>query len=173
MRLVMTVIVPIAAALWASNPAPAQAPAPFDGSWMSCDTYQGAEICEYKMLAQRGDRLCGVQRYFATNAYYEQRFVGKVNANVAHIEKICGDPGSETDTYCSGRAPSGAAKVGWQAIDRKLGLCGGRLVEGGRDFHSCTSEGRHLGMPRADELGEQGPGPEDRAWLTSCAGGAE
>lgn len=173
MRLVMIAIVPIAASLWGANPAPARAPAPFDGSWMGCETYQGTEICEYKMLAQRGDRLCGVQRYFATNAYYEQRFVGRVKANVAHIEKICGDPGSETDTYCSGSAPAGATKVGWQATDRKLGLCGGRLVEGGRDARSCTGTSERLGMPRVDELGEQGPRPEDRAWLAGCAGGIE
>jgi hypothetical protein len=172
MRFAIAAILTIAAGVSASTPAPALAPAPFEGAWMSCDTYQGAQICEYKILAQRGDRLCGVQRYFATNAYYEQRFVGTVKANIAHIGKICGDPGSETDTYCHGRAPAGAAKVGWQTTSRKLGLCNGRLFGSG-NLHPCAGASRLVGMPKVGDPGEQGPGPEDRAWLASCASGTE
>lgn len=172
MRLATAVILTITAGIAASTAAPALTPAPFEGAWMSCDTYQGAEICEYKMLAQRGNRVCGVQRYFATNAYYEQRFVGTVKANVAHIEKICGDPGSETDTHCSGRAPEGAEKVGWQATDRRLGLCSGRLF-GSRNRHPCAGASRLVGMPKVADLGEQGPEPEERVWLAACAAGNE
>lgn len=174
MRLVLIAILPIAAGMSASTPAPALAPAPFDGMWRSCETYQGAEICEYKMLAQRGDRVCGLQRYFATNAYYEQRFVGTVKANVAHIGKICGDPGSETDTYCTGRAPDDAAKVGWSASDEKLFLCNGRLLAAsGDDPASCAGVARQSGLPRVRVAGGDGPQPDDRAWLASCARGAE
>lgn len=174
MRLAMIALLSIAAGVSVAKPAPAQAPAPFDGAWMSCETWQGAEICDYTLLAQRGTRVCGVQRYFATNSYYEQRFVGTVKANVAHIEKICGDPGSETDTYCAGRAPSGAEKVGWGASEEKLFLCNGRLRgASGEDAASCAGATRQSGMPRVRTLGDQGPEPEERAWLASCATGAE
>ena len=174
MRLATAVILTITAGIAASTAAPALTPAPFEGAWMSCDTWQGAEICEYKMLAQRGNRVCGVQRYFATNAYYEHRFVGTAKANVAHIEKICGDPGSETDTYCAGRAPDGAEKVGWAASDEKLFLCNGRLLAAsGDDAASCVGLSRRSGLPRVRAAGGDGPQPDDLAWLASCAAGAE
>lgn len=174
MRLAMAIALTIAAGGAASTSAPAQAPAPFNGMWRSCETYQGAEICDYKMLVQRGSRVCGVQGYFATNAYYEQRFVGTVKANVAHIEKICGDPGSETDTYCAGRAPDDAEKVGWGAADEKLFLCNGRLLAAsGDEAASCAGVKRQWGLPRARALGGDGPSSEDRAWLASCAAGTE
>ncbi|HKX87751.1 MAG TPA: hypothetical protein VJM13_00960 [Sphingopyxis sp.] len=174
MRLAITAILTIAAGVSASTPAPALAPAPFDGLWRSCEPYQGSEICTYRMLVQRGDRVCGVQRDFATNAYYEHRFVGTVKANVAHIEKICGDPGSETDTYCAGRAPDGAEKVGWAAAEQKLFLCNGRLLAAsGDDAASCAGVSRRSGLPRVRAAGGDGPQPDDRAWLASCAAGAE
>lgn len=174
MRLAMTAILSIAAGIAASAPAPAQAPVQFNGLWRSCETYRDSEICEYKMLAQRGNRICGIQSYFATNAYYEQRFVGTVKANVAHIEKICGDPGSETDTYCAGRAPENAEKVGWQAYDEKLFLCNGRLLATSGDAAaSCAGVKRQSGLPRVRAASGDGPQPEDRAWLASCAAGAE
>lgn len=174
MRLALTILLPIAAGVSAATPAPAQAPAPFDGMWRSCEPYQGSEICSYRMLVQRGNRVCGVQRDFATNAYYEHRFVGTVKANVAHIEKICGDPGSETDTYCAGRAPDNAAKVGWQAYDEKLFLCNGRLLgASGDDPASCAGVSRQSGLPRVRSEGGDRPQPDDLAWLKSCAAGAE
>lgn len=174
MRLALAAILSIAAVVSASPPAPALAPAPFNGLWRSCETYQGAEICEYTMLAQQGGRICGVQSYFATNAYYEQRFVGTVKANVAHIEKICGDPGSETDTYCAGRAPDDAEKVGWGASDEKLFLCNGRLLAAsGEETANCTGVKRQSGLPRVRAPSGDGPQPEERAWLASCAAGSE
>lgn len=174
MRLVMVAILSVAAGVAVSKPAPAQAPAPFDGAWMSCEEWQGSEICEYKLLAQHGDRVCGLQSYFATNAYYGQRFVGTVKANVAHIEKICGDPGSETDTYCEGQAPDHAEKVGWGATDQTLFLCNGELLGAdGADATSCAGLKRGTGMPKVRSLGDQGPDADDRAWLASCAAGAE
>lgn len=180
MRFMMVAILSVAAlgcGVSATKPAPVAEP--FTGKWMRCETWQGAEICEYKQLVQRGNRVCGVQRYFATNAYYEQRFVGTAKANVARIEKICGDPGSETDIYCTGRAPSDAEKVGWEASNEKLALCNGRLhgaSEG--DAPGCGAVSRAAGLPaaglpKAKSLKGDGPGPEDLAWLKSCAGGAE
>lgn len=174
MRLPTMAILSIAAGISLSPPAPASAPAPFDGAWMSCETYRGAEICSYKLLAQRGSRVCGVQRYFATNAYYEQRFVGTVKGGVARIEKICGDPGSETDTYCTGRAPRDAAKIGWGSTDDRLFQCRGRLFSTSSDVPaSCQGVTSVMGMPRVRSLGEQGPQPDDRAWLAACAAGRE
>lgn len=156
----------------ASKPAPATMP--FNGAWMSCETYQGAEICDYTQLAQRGNRVCGLQRYFATNAYYEQRFVGTAKANVAQIEKICGDPGSETSTYCTGHAPADAEKVGWEATDEKLFVCNGRLLSASSgEAASCAKATRQSGLPRVRRLGDQGPDAGELAWLASCAGGAE
>ena len=174
MRLSIAVILSIAAGISVSVPAPAAAPTPFDGAWMSCETYRGDEICSYNLLAQRGNRVCGVQRYFATSAYYEQRFVGTVTGHVAQIEKMCGDPGSETDTYCAGRAPRDAAKVGWGPSSERLFQCRGRLFSTSSDAPvSCKGVTSGMGMPRVRSLGEQGPQPEDRAWLAACAAGRE
>lgn len=174
MRRLLVALMPVAAALAVSAPAPAWAPAPFEGAWMSCETYREAEICSYKLLVQRGRRVCGVQRYFATSAYYEQRFVGTVTGNAARIEKICGDPGSETDTYCTGRAPRDAAKIGWGASDDKLFQCRGRLFVGAGDTAaSCKGVKPGMGMPRVRTLGAQGPAPDDHAWLAACAAGRE
>ncbi|SEH18420.1 hypothetical protein SAMN05428974_2653 [Sphingopyxis sp. YR583] len=172
MRLAMTAILSVFA-LGGGVAATKPETGPFNGTWMACDNWQGSRICEYKMLAQRGDRVCGVQRYFATNAYYEQRFVGTARENIVNIEKICGDPGSETDSYCSGRAPSNAAKVGWQTTDRKLGLCNGRLSGDVANSHSCAGVSRRSGMPKVKNPGAEGPEPEERAWLAACARGEE
>lgn len=174
MRLPIVVILSTTLGLSVSSPAPALAPAPFDGAWMSCETYRGAEICSYKLLVQRGSRICGVQRYFATSAYYEQRFVGTVEGHVAQIEKICGDPGSETDTYCAGRAPRDAAKIGWGTSSERLFQCRGRLFSTASDAPaSCKGVTPGMGVPRVRSLGEQGPQQEDRAWLAACAAGRE
>lgn len=174
MRPIIITLLSLAAAGVAAWPAPAASPAPFDGAWMSCETYRGSEICSYKLLAQRGSRVCGVQRYFATNAYYEQRFVGTVTGSVAQIDKMCGDPGSETDTYCPGRAPRDAAKVGWAPSKERLFQCRGRLFSTSSDAPiSCRGVTRDMGIPRVRSLGGQGPQPEDSSWLAACASGRE
>lgn len=172
MRLAMVAILSVAAGVAVSKPAPAQAPAPFNGGWMSCETYRDSYICAYKALAQRGTRVCGVQSDFATNRYYVQRFVGTARDNVVQIEKICGDPGSETDTYCAGQAPADAEKVGWGTSDRQLSLCQGHLVEGqkGEPAH-CTGAVARVGLPKVSRWDGQGPEHEDRAWMASCLQG--
>ena len=174
MRLVTAAILSIASlgvGVSATKPAPAE---PFNGAWMDCETYEGARICGYKLLAQRGERVCGIQRDFATNRYYEQRFVGTAKANVARIDKICGDPGSETDTYCAGRAPSDAEKVGWEKTDDTLLVCGGRLHGAAAgNAPACAKVKREAGLPRVPSLGREAPDPDELAWLASCVGGAE
>jgi len=62
MRLSTAVILSIAAGISVSVPAPAAAPAPFDGAWMSCETYRGDEICTYGLPAQPGTRVCRCPR---------------------------------------------------------------------------------------------------------------
>lgn len=74
MRLLALALLPFAALL-TGGAAPERPRAPFDGAWMSCETYRGAQICSYKLMRQSGARVCGVQQYFATNAYYVQRFI--------------------------------------------------------------------------------------------------
>lgn len=152
--------------------APADRPPAFDGQWMTCTSYRGASVCGWVALAQRGGRVCGVQGDFATNAYYRHRLVGSVQAGAARIEKICGDPGSETDTYCAGQAPPGAAKVGWGASDDVLFLCGGRLHRT-RDgvAPDCGAVPREAGLPRVTSPAAEGPQPEDVRWMASCLAG--
>ena len=157
--------------LSASKPPPAQ---PFNGTWMSCETYQGSSICTYKAIVQRGERVCGVQSDFATNRFYIQRFVGTARGNVVEIDKICGDPGSETDTYCAGRAPADAAKAGWGSSDRQLTLCKGRLHTGDKGEASrCTGASAREGLPKVSRLNGEGPEPEDQAWMASCLKGED
>jgi len=154
----------------ASKPEPAR----FDGAWMQCETWQGARVCGYKRLVQRGDRVCGVQQDFATNRMYRQRFVGTAQGRSMMIERICGDPGSETDTYCAGEAPQGAERTGWGASDRSLHLCGGRLfgADGGAGV-DCATAPAAAGLPRVRTLGDEALAPGEEAWLRSCAAGAE
>ena len=173
MRLVLVAIAAVAA-LGTGVSASKPKDAPFDGAWMSCQTWQGARICVYKLLVQRGDRVCGIQSDFATNAYYYQRFIGTARANVLAIDKICGDPGSETDTYCAGAAPAGAQKVGWGTSDKGLVACGNRLhgVSEGAGF-SCTKAIRATGIPKVRSLEGEGPEAEDHAWLAACASGRD
>jgi hypothetical protein len=173
MRLILLSALPVAA-LVTGGAAPQHDPAPFNGAWMACETYQGANICSYTLTAQRGDRVCGVQRDFATNAYYTQRFIATAKGSRAHIDRICGDPGSETDTYCAGQAPPDAAKVGWGTSDQTLQTCGSRLhsVKDGGDF-SCAGARPDAGLPKVRTLDGEGPEPEDEAWMASCLRGED
>ena len=173
MRLAFLALLPFAALL-TGGAAPERASRPFDGAWMSCETYQGARICSYTLTVQKGARVCGVQRDFATNAYYTQRFIATAEGKSARIDRICGDPGSETDTYCAGRAPAGAEKVGWGESNRTLHACGVRLYGTDRDQpFSCTGARPAAGMPKVLSLGGEGPEADDKAWIASCAAGGD
>lgn len=173
MRFVMIAILSMAA-LGSGVSATKSPPAPFDGAWMSCETWQGMRICGYNLHIQRGSRVCGVQSYFATNRTYVQRLVGTATGTSLRIDKICGDPGSETDTYCAGAAPSSAEKVGWGTSDQQLLVCNGRLYSAkqGEEF-SCAAAVRAAGLPKVRSLKGEGPQPEDLVWLKSCATGSD
>jgi len=168
MRLAMIIILS-AGALGAGISASKAPSPPFEGAWMSCENFRDSYICAYKVLAQRGNRVCGVQSDFATNRFYVQRFVGTARGNVVQVDKICGDPGSETDTYCAGQAPADAAKVGWGSSDTQLSLCKGHLRVGNKgDAPGCTNASAPDGLPKVASLDGQGPEPEDQAWMASC-----
>jgi len=173
MRLAALLLLPFGALL-TGGAAPEPARTPFDGAWMNCESYQGANICSYTLMVQAGTRVCGVQRDFATNAYYTQRFVATAEGKSARIDRICGDPGSETDTYCAGRAPAGAEKTGWGASNRTLHACGTRLygADNGEAF-SCATARAEAGLPKVGTLPNEGPEPDDEAWLASCAAGKD
>ncbi|MDZ3831164.1 MAG: hypothetical protein U0S50_05020 [Sphingopyxis sp.] len=172
-----------AAWLVAAPAAPSVEPtrAPFDAVRADCEDFRGATICSYQVTKQRGDRVCGIQRYFATNAYYYQRFVATVDGDVARIAKICGDPGSETDTYCRGQAPDHASKVGWGTSDALLVACeGGRYDAKSGKVVGCTAEAssapahRETDLPAlVDDLDSDGPDTENLAWLKRCVAGQE
>jgi hypothetical protein len=173
MRLASLALLPFTALL-TGGAAPERTPRPFDGAWMSCETYQGASICSYTLMVQKGARVCGVQRDFATNAYYTQRFIATAEGKSARIDRICGDPGSETDTYCAGGAPAGAEKVGWGTSNRTLHACGSRLygADKGEAF-SCAAARPEAGLPKVRTLSGEGPEPDDAAWMASCAAGKD
>ncbi|MBW8295822.1 MAG: hypothetical protein K0M74_08470 [Sphingopyxis sp.] len=97
-----------------------------------------------------------------------------MTGHVAQLEKICGDPGSETDTYCAGRAPHNAAAMGWDTSGERLFRCRSRLFSTSSDaLASCKGVTPGMGMPRVRSLGEQGRQPEDRIRLAACAAGRE
>ncbi len=173
MRVVIVTVMALAV-LGAGVSASRPKSSPFDGAWMTCQTWRSARICVYKLLVQRRDRVCGIQSDFATNAYYYQRFVGRARGNSLQIDKICGDPGSETDTFCAGSAPASAQKVGWGASDQSLYVCDGRLHIGsnGHEF-SCANASRSAGLPKVRSLKGEGVTAEDRAWLKACVGGSD
>ncbi|MBL0916390.1 MAG: hypothetical protein IBJ13_13035 [Sphingopyxis sp.] len=173
MRLAPLLLLPFAA-LMTGGAASAPTRMPFDGAWMNCEAYRGSSICSYKLMRQTGTRVCGVQRDFATNAYYTQRFIATAEGKNARIDRICGDPGSETDTYCTGRAPAGAEKIGWGASNRTLHACGDHLygADSGKAF-SCAAARPEAGLPKVRTLSNEGPEPEDEAWLAACAAGKD
>jgi len=173
MRLASLALLPFAA-LMTGGAAPEPVRRPFDGAWMSCETYQGARICSYTLMVQTGTRVCGVQRDFATNADYTQRFVATAEGKSASIDRICGDPGSETDTWCAGQAPAGAEKVGWGSSNRTLHACGARLygADSNQPF-SCADARPAAGMPKVRSLGGEGPEADDKAWIAACARGED
>jgi hypothetical protein len=147
----------------------APSPAPFAASWERCGTLHGASVCTWMTMRQNGTRVCAVREDFATNAYYTHRLTGTADGNRVHFDQICGDPGSETETFCAGSAPEGEVNVGWGAYDRTLSVCDGLLSEGAA---ACTGEPDDAAMTNvpADSLPLS---EEDLAWLNACEGGLE
>jgi hypothetical protein len=177
MRLVTVVVLSIAA-MGSSVSASKSAPAPFEGSWLRCDSNAGYRLCSYARTTQRGKRVCGVEGYVATNSVYQTRFVGTAEGISVRIDKICGRPGSETDTHCGDQAsrdPGPGEKVGWGTSRNIFHVCKDRLHSrpGDQPF-DCATAIRDAGMTKVRRL-PKGDGPDEieRAWLVSCTAGRE
>ncbi|MFV0625420.1 hypothetical protein ACBY01_15605 [Sphingomonas sp. ac-8] len=140
-----------------------EAEAPFTAGWEHCDTLRGASVCTWIAMAQKGTRVCAVAEDFATNAYQSHRLIGTATGSRVRFTKICGDPGSETDSRCPGQADEGTEKVGWTGYDRSFHLCKGRLFEnpqgceGGDDTSMQPVSSSRLPISE-----------EDRGWLATC-----
>ncbi|MDQ8758125.1 hypothetical protein RCO27_18010 [Sphingosinicella sp. LHD-64] len=153
-------------------------PAPFTGSWQSCEDYRGSSICAWTTMVQSGARVCGMQQDFATNAWYTHRLVGIAEGNRVRFDRICGDPGSETNTWCAGQVPPGIppeerVQAGWGRYDLTRSVCNGRLFTArpGQPA-SCAGLSRTAGTPRVP-ASRLPLSDDDRAWLTACAAGRE
>ncbi|MDJ0275893.1 hypothetical protein QLH51_03635 [Sphingomonas sp. 2R-10] len=137
---------------------------PFSASWQRCETYRDASVCAWIAMAQKGLRACAVRQDFATNAYYTHRLTGTATGNRVHFDRICGDPGPETDSFCAGQAPEGVKNVGWTSYDRTLHVCKGHLVD---DPAGCNGP-NGSGMERVS-ASRLPLSDADRGWLASCA----
>jgi hypothetical protein len=140
----------------------------FDGLWIHCSRYQGDDVCSYTMLVQHDDRLCGLWGYWASGKVYEGRLRGKVTANIAHVEEICGTPGSETSVDC---AREQDAQQIWQRSDKMMFVCKGRLYESNVGFPaSCTGTSNAASLTKATGRMQSKVmvDREDKAWLEAC-----
>ena len=173
---VLALSIGIVAAQSAAKPASA----PFEGTWLNCDTNGGYRVCGFAQTTQRGKRVCGIEGYWASGRFYHTRFVGTAVGTSMRIEKICGRPGSETDTHCKGQGSrylDRDEKIGWGTSRTRFYVCKGRLHSERRDrVFNCATAVRDAGMPKGRRLPtvkEDGPAQEERAWLASCTAGRE
>lgn len=131
------------------------ASAPFAGSWESCAGAGSPDQCSRYQLLQRGKRICGTWSYVASGDSYEGRVVAEAISSVeARRTRVCGRPGSETRTEC---------EAGWDAIDRPLRLCGGKLSDLDGKGARCFADFERVERPdpSLDELAAQ-------AWVEAC-----
>lgn len=95
------------------------ASAPFSGVWEACEGASSPGECSRYVLVQRGEKICGTWSYFASGKGYDGRVIAHVSsATRARRTHVCGRPGSETRMEC---------EDGWEAIDKPLVLCDGKL----------------------------------------------
>lgn len=136
--------------------------------WERCERHRDGSICTWTAMARNGSRVCAVRQDFATNVYYTHRLTGSADGDRVKFDQICGDPGSETDSYCAGQAPQGAQNVGWAPYDQTVHLCDGRLSD---DPAGCTGANADADMIPIS-LARLPLTDDDRHWLTRCAAGA-
>lgn len=154
------------------------APAPFEGSWLRCDTNGGSRVCGFAQTTQRGKRVCGITGSLASGRFYHTRFVGNADGNAMRIDKICGRPGSDTFTHCVDQAPrhlNRGEKVGWETSGDMFYVCKGRLhSRSGDEAFDCATAVREAGKPKVRRLPKSdSPDEIERAWLASCTAGRE
>jgi len=136
---------------------------PFTGVWEECDEQTSPDQCGRYVLIQRGDRICGTWFYVATaDAYDGQVEATALSATTARRTRICGRPGSDTQTECSD---------GWESIDRPLQLCDGKLSESAGGSGACTGRYVRSANP-GTQLAELAAEPWAKACLGSEAEGA-
>ncbi|MGM9425085.1 hypothetical protein [Hydrogenophaga sp. MI9] len=132
--------------------------ASFAGSWESCGPNDSPDLCSRYLLLQRGKRICGTWSYVATGAGYEGRVVAEVvSPGEARRTRICGRQGSETRTQCD---------VGWEAIDRPLRLCDGKLGDLDGKGGKCFADFERVKRPdpSLEALAKQ-------PWVEACLSG--
>lgn len=141
---------------------------PFAGTWIDCDSYQGDDACSYKLLAQKGARLCGLWSYWASGREYQGRVTATASGRIAKIDQICGRPGSDTSTECT--RDKGAQET-WEPSSRTMFLCKGALYESRADRPmSCDGIDKDLGLQKArgNIQSKMMFEPTDKAWLKTC-----
>lgn len=128
---------------------------PFAGSWESCAGAEAPEQCSRYLLLQRGKRICGTWSYYASGDAYEGRVVAEsVSPLEARRTRICGRPGSETDTECD---------AGWQTIDRPLRICDGKLGDLDGKQGACFAD-----FERVDDTDRQLAELAAQPWVRDC-----
>jgi hypothetical protein len=133
---------------------------PFAGVWESCSGTDAPEQCSRYLLLQRGKRICGTWSYFASGDSYEGRVIAEAMSPLeARRNRICGRPGSETDTEC---------ETGWETIDRPLRLCSGKLGDLDSKDGGCFADFERVegADPSFQELASQ-------PWMQACLSGQE
>ncbi|WP_147652457.1 hypothetical protein [Vulcaniibacterium gelatinicum] len=133
---------------------------PFAGVWQACDDTSMPEQCSRYVLQQRGERICGIWSYFASGALYQGRIVGRaLSTTEARRTRICGRPGSETRTAC---------EAGWEAIDRPLRLCDGKLGDLDGEDGACFAD-----FERAEDAATDMHALSEAPWMQACLAGNE
>lgn len=127
----------------------------FAGIWQSCEGALSPEECSRYVLVQQGDRICGTWSYVASGKAYDGRLVARaMSSTEARRTRVCGRPGSETDTECSDE---------WQHIDKPLRLCDGRLADRAAGDGSCLAE-----FEEAPALRSEREALQAEPWLREC-----
>lgn len=104
------------------QPAQASGTRPFEGAWEHCDSYRGAQYCSSYLLLQAGANVCGIWEYTATNSgYFGKLQATAVSPKVLRKDRVCGSPGSETQTECS---EEGTPQIAWEPAHGNLYLIG-------------------------------------------------
>lgn len=143
-------------------------PPAFEGVWQSCfrfspsdkdnyARYGGEKICSGFVLVQQGKNLCGTWEYFASTPYEGRIQAIQQDATTARSAKICGRPGSYTQTACVNERSSSTTQplaVTWETHTQTVfKLCKGRLFSNYIDnkqlpFDNCQTIRKYPGMGR-------------------------
>lgn len=134
--------------------------APFTGSWESCAGAESPDQCSRYLLLQRGKKICGTWSYFASGDGYEGRIIANATSPIeARRTRICGRPGSETNVAC---------ETGWEAINRPLRLCGGKLGDMDGKNGTCFAD-----FERVKNAGPSLKALAEQPWIKVCLSNKE